>query len=235
MTDSNERKNHQQTDGKWHGKGSTNERRDSRHHDQKKQVTAPHASSSLTISFNYLRAALLEIKQHVSLLASENTAATEERSSALQSLNDELKKSSEQTARIKQQDDSIKDLNGLIKYLEDKTGDDALQKMHQLENELRELKEQKELIIEKAINTIVEINGDVGSFSESFIGQRIYQYPESDEIVLSKSNPDEIRLYDLMGFKFPPDMDSLRFKVAKKGWCDNSGKVWIEAKLSILE
>ena len=128
----------------------------------------------------------------------------------------------------------LNDKVDLIHYLEKQTGGEAAQKVHELQKQVQNLKDEVRNTVEKAVRSIISVNGDVSAFSDKFLGNRIYCYPESSDIVLNKSVPDEIRLYDLMGIEFPQDKESLKCIVVQKGWRD-SDKVWVEAKLSITE
>jgi ElaB/YqjD/DUF883 family membrane-anchored ribosome-binding protein len=128
----------------------------------------------------------------------------------------------------------LNDKVDLIHYLEKQTGGEAVQKVHELQKQVQNLKDDVRSTVEKAVRSIISINGDVGAFSDKFLGDSIYCYPESNDIILNKSAPDEIRLYDLMGVEFPQDKESLQCIVVQKGWRD-SDKVWVEAKLSITE
>jgi hypothetical protein len=127
---------------------------------------------------------------------------------------------------------TLNDKIDLIHYLEKQTGGEATQKVYELQKQVQNLKDEVRNTVEKAVRSIIAINGDVGAFSDKFLGNSIYCYPESDDIILNKSAPDEIRLYDLMGVEFPQDKESLQCIVVQKGWRD-SDRVWIEAKLSI--
>ena len=128
----------------------------------------------------------------------------------------------------------LNDKIDLIHYLEKQTGGEAVKKVHELQKQVKNLSDEVVATVEKAVKSIISINGDVGAFSDKFLGKCIYCYPESNEIVLKKADPDEIRLFDLMGVEFPPDKESLQCTVVQKGWRD-SNKVWIEAKLSIRD
>jgi len=129
---------------------------------------------------------------------------------------------------------ALNDKIDLIHYLEKQTGGEATQKVHELQKQVQNLKDEVRNTVEKAVRSIISINGDVGAFSDKFLGNSIYCYPESDDIILNKSAPDVIRLYDLMGVEFPQDKESLQCIVVQKGWRD-SDRVWIEAKLSITD
>ena len=126
----------------------------------------------------------------------------------------------------------LSDKEGLITYLEKQTGGEASQKLRDLQKQVQALTDEVEKLVEKAVMSVIHIEGDVGAFSDKFLGNRIFCYPEVNEIVLTKGNPEEIRLYDLMGLEFSNDQNTLKCTVVQKGWRD-SVKVWVEAKLSV--
>lgn len=158
----------------------------------------------------------------INIIRDELTAVKESSAKELSALQTEITKLQSE----------LNDKVDLIHYLERQTGDEAAQRVRELQKQVQKLDDEVNTMKEKAVKSIISINGDVGAFTDKFLGKSVYCYPDSDTIILDRENPDEIRLYDLMGVEFPEDKKSLQCIVVQKGWRDPE-KVWIEAKLSI--
>ncbi|ABK97796.1 hypothetical protein [Pelobacter propionicus] len=128
---------------------------------------------------------------------------------------------------------ALEDKDDMIQYWKDRSSDSLISENVKLKGHVDRVNEENNAKNRKAVLAVHQIEGDVASFAECFLGLKLEPYPAADQVSLTSGTPEAMR-YDLMGVIIPAE-STLNFRVAQRGWCEaDGGRIWVEARLSVV-
>jgi DNA repair exonuclease SbcCD ATPase subunit len=195
------------------------------------------SSSRVTLDLDQVRSYISDIRKSLQSLEKQRQDLGKAKSDLENECNrhtGELDKAKKREEKFREELFSMEKKNEhIVSQLEQ--FEDSDRRISELEEEYGKLRSQYDDISKKAFRAAIESGAELAKFAKTFLNLNLTEYPDSDTITISRDSK-EIRDFDFQGLTvFTADKPKWSFQVQSKGWRDQSGYIWIEAKLNPIE